>query len=244
MHRIFSKLHVASLACITFLLCGLALFLSTSKAQAVQTIPSQEETPNSFSPYGDNTIKSVEIIEEQTQTVCTSYTHKLTPLVAVPKLEVKDVRIAAGTPFAFSEIIVEASDAQGNNLADKVIVVDDGGFDATKPGIYAVTFMLTDKAGASVTKTASITVTEKPEYPDPDSNPRPNPDPNPSQTPTPDPTPGGNPAPVSQQNQHSKSQKKQALPKTIDASASLGALNLLEMVGIGLTVAGMHHKRN
>ncbi len=77
---------------------------------------------------------------------------------AAPELEVKGATIKAGEKLDLLSLVVSAADAEDGDLADKVEVADDGGFDNAKPGEYTVTFRVSDKDGASVTKTAVVKV--------------------------------------------------------------------------------------
>lgn len=77
---------------------------------------------------------------------------------AAPELEVKGATIKAGEKLDLLSLVISATDAEDGDLADKVEVADDGGFDNKKPGEYTVTFKVADKDGASVTKTALVKV--------------------------------------------------------------------------------------
>ena len=82
-----------------------------------------------------------------------------------PELEVKDATIKVGDELDLRTLIETAKDEEdGPNLIDKVLI-DKGNFDSKKVGKYKVTFTLTDSAGASVTKDATITVNPKDKAP-------------------------------------------------------------------------------
>lgn len=102
-----------------------------------------------------------------------------------PKIEVEDKTIEKGTALDLKELIISATDKEDGDLKSKVELIDDGGFDKNKVGKYTITFKVTDKDGASTTKKATVTVTEKDKpTPDPDDNkPKPNPDNNKPQAP-------------------------------------------------------------
>lgn len=82
-----------------------------------------------------------------------------------PELEVKDTTINVGDELDLRTLIETAMDEEdGPNLIDKVFI-DKGNFDSKKVGKYKVTFTLTDRDGASVTKEATITVKQKDKTP-------------------------------------------------------------------------------
>ncbi len=78
-----------------------------------------------------------------------------------PTLVVEDKTITAGEVLDLSTLIIKAEDKEdGPDLKDQV-TIDPGDFDNTKFGTYEVTYTLTDHDGATVTKTATITVNPK-----------------------------------------------------------------------------------
>lgn len=83
----------------------------------------------------------------------------------IPELEVKDATINAGDEIDLKTLIKKAYDKEdGDNLIDKV-VIHKGSFDSKKVGKYKITFTLTDRNGASVTKKATVTVNPKDDTP-------------------------------------------------------------------------------
>ncbi|MCF2705850.1 DUF5011 domain-containing protein [Arcanobacterium haemolyticum] len=83
---------------------------------------------------------------------------------AVPALEIVSdpASITAGTGFDLNSLVVKAEDKEDGDLTDKVAIADDGGFDATKPGVYTIAFSVTDSDGATTTATTTVTVVAKP----------------------------------------------------------------------------------
>lgn len=59
---------------------------------------------------------------------------------------------------------VTAADNQDGDLTKKVVIADDGGFDASKPGTYTITYRVTDSAGLTteVKRTVTVTATASP----------------------------------------------------------------------------------
>ena len=93
---------------------------------------------------------------------------------AAPELEVRGATIKTGEKLDLLSLVVSAVDAEDGDLADKVEVADDGGFDSAKPGEYTVTFRVSDKDGATITKTAVVKVvaeSAKPAEKDPAAKP-------------------------------------------------------------------------
>lgn len=83
----------------------------------------------------------------------------------IPELEVKDATINARDEIDLKTLIKKAYDKEdGDNLIDKV-VIHKGSFDSKKVGKYKITFTLTDRNGASVTKKATVTVNPKDDTP-------------------------------------------------------------------------------
>ncbi|MGF0055260.1 immunoglobulin-like domain-containing protein [Peptoniphilaceae bacterium SGI.097] len=113
-----------------------------------------------------------------TKKAVVTVTYGLVTMNEAPTLEVQDKTIKQGEALDFKSLVVSAQDKEDGDLIQAVKVIDDGGFDKDKVGKYTVTFKVTDKDGASVTKKATVTVIEKSEpTPNPDDNkPKPNPD--------------------------------------------------------------------
>ena len=78
-----------------------------------------------------------------------------------PVLKVRNKTITKGEKFDLMSLVKSAKDAEDGDLMDKVVILDDGGFDANKVGKYIITFKVSDKDGASMTKKASVIVAEK-----------------------------------------------------------------------------------
>ena len=122
-------------------------------------------------------------------TVYAIYDLNATVMNVAPTLTLQDKTITVGDSLDLNSLVVSATDPEDGDLKNEVKITNNGGFDNTKPGVYEVTFTLSDKGKASVTKTATVTVVKKP-------TPTPTPEPTPTPTPTPDPTPDPEPTPV------------------------------------------------
>ncbi|MDD7543051.1 MAG: InlB B-repeat-containing protein [Peptoniphilaceae bacterium] len=104
-------------------------------------------------------------------TVYAIYSMNAVTMNEAPTLEVQDKTIKQGEALDFKSLVVSAQDKEDGDLIQAVKVIDDGGFDKDTVGKYTVTFKVTDKDGASVTKKATITVIEKSKStPNPDDN--------------------------------------------------------------------------
>ncbi|MCR8969394.1 LPXTG cell wall anchor domain-containing protein [Facklamia sp. 7083-14-GEN3] len=91
---------------------------------------------------------------------------KWTPINEAPTLEVTDGSITQGDEtFKLESLIEKAQDTEDGNLIDEVVITDNDGFDRDIPGKYTATFTVTDKDGASITKTAVVTVKAKNDEP-------------------------------------------------------------------------------
>lgn len=75
-----------------------------------------------------------------------------------PTLKVKDAEILVGQPLDLRTLIVSANDPEDGNLKAKVTIDDDGGFDASKRGVYKVKYSVVDKAGNVDSKVATVKV--------------------------------------------------------------------------------------
>ena len=120
-----------------------------------------------------------------------------------PTLTLQNKTITEGDTLDLKSLVVSAADAEDHDLKDKVQVVNTSGFDTTKPGVYTVTFKVTDSGMASVTKSATVDVKKKqPPKPKPEPTPapiptpKPKPEPTPAPIPTPKPKPEPTPAPI------------------------------------------------
>lgn len=79
---------------------------------------------------------------------------------AAPELEVKGVTTKAGEKLDLLSLVVSAADAEDGDLADKVEIADNGGFNNQRVGEYKVVFRVSDKEGASIEKSAVVKVAE------------------------------------------------------------------------------------
>ena len=97
---------------------------------------------------------------------------------AVPEIQVADKKITAGDAFNPLKDVT-ATDLEEGDLTSKIEVIKNT-VDSTKVGVYTVTYRVTDKDGASVTKSITVTINEKPVVPTPapitPSKPTPTPD--------------------------------------------------------------------
>ena len=59
------------------------------------------------------------------------------------------------------DLIIKATDKEDGDLKDKVKILDDGGFNKDKVGVYKITFKVTDKEGLSGKKISTVKVVEK-----------------------------------------------------------------------------------
>ena len=147
-------------------------------------------------------------------TVYAIYTPAPAVLNAAPSLSVQDKTITEGDPLDLKSLVISATDKEDGDLKDAVRVKDNGGFDSAKAGTYTVTFVVTDKGGATTTKAATVTVKPKPK-------PEPAPAPTPYPLPVPEvPAPTPAPAPVPE---HKVPAPEAPAPKTPAAPAEAPA---------------------
>lgn len=78
-----------------------------------------------------------------------------------PELVVMDKEITVGENLDLKDLIIKATDKEDGDLKDKVKILDDGGFNKDKVGVYKITFKVTDKEGLSVKKISTVKVVEK-----------------------------------------------------------------------------------
>ncbi|MCI5826335.1 MAG: InlB B-repeat-containing protein [Arcanobacterium sp.] len=79
-----------------------------------------------------------------------------------PTLVLRDAQIVQDSQFDARSLIVSANDPEDGPLANETVkLVSNGGFDAHTPGKYTFTFTVTDSAGATIKKTAVVTVAQK-----------------------------------------------------------------------------------
>ncbi|WP_259342903.1 InlB B-repeat-containing protein, partial [Gardnerella vaginalis] len=121
-------------------------------------------------------------------TVYAIYDLNATVMNVAPTLTLQDKTITVGDSLDLNSLVVSATDPEDGDLKNEVKITNNGGFDNTKPGVYEVTFTLSDKGKASVAKTATVTVAKKP-TPSPVPTPTPTPMPEPDVTPEPEPIP-------------------------------------------------------
>ena len=81
------------------------------------------------------------------------------PMNAAPVIQATDKTIEVGDEFN-PRADVTATDAEDGNLTDKIEILKNT-VDPSKPGVYEVTYKVTDSKGASCTKTIKVTVKEK-----------------------------------------------------------------------------------
>ena len=82
-----------------------------------------------------------------------------TPINAVPSIHAEDKILTIGDAFDVMAG-VSAQDAEDGDLSAAIEVVKNT-VDLAKPGVYEVTYRVTDRAGAFATKTITVTVQEK-----------------------------------------------------------------------------------
>jgi len=78
-----------------------------------------------------------------------------------PELVVMDKEITVGENLDLKDLIIKATDKEDGDLKDKVKILDDGGFNKDKVGVYKITFKVTDKEGLSGKKISTVKVVEK-----------------------------------------------------------------------------------
>ena len=74
---------------------------------------------------------------------------------AAPELSLKDMTITVGEPFEPADMVVSSSGT--------AVPSPDNTYDPNTPGTYDLSFTVTDEKGATVTRTAKLTVKPKPE---------------------------------------------------------------------------------
>ena len=93
------------------------------------------------------------------KTIKVTVNPKMEPLNAAPIIEAEDKTLTVGDTFD-PMADVTATDAEDGNLTDKIEILNNE-VDTTKPGKYEVTYKVTDRKGASYTKTITVTVNPK-----------------------------------------------------------------------------------
>ncbi len=95
----------------------------------------------------------------RTMTITVTVNPKIEPLNEAPTIDVTDKEITVGDKFDPKEGVT-AKDKEDGNLTDKIEILKNT-VDPSKPGVYEVTYKVTDSKGASCTKTIKVTVKEK-----------------------------------------------------------------------------------
>lgn len=90
------------------------------------------------------------------------------PMNAAPVINATDKTLTVGDTFD-PKADVTATDEEDGNLTDKIEILKNT-VDPSKPGVYEVTYKVTDSKGASCTKTIKVTVKEKAPAPSKDNN--------------------------------------------------------------------------
>ncbi len=104
----------------------------------------------------------------RTKTITVTVNPKIEPLNEAPTIDVTDKEITVGDKFDPKEGVT-AKDKEDGNLTDKIEILKNT-VDPSKPGVYEVTYKVTDSKGASCTKTIKVTVKEKAPAPSKDKN--------------------------------------------------------------------------
>lgn len=104
----------------------------------------------------------------RTKTITVTVNPKIEPLNEAPTIDVTDKEITVGDKFDPKEGVT-AKDKEDGNLTDKIEILKNT-VDPSKPGVYEVTYKVTDSKGASCTKTIKVTVKEKTPAPSKDNN--------------------------------------------------------------------------
>ena len=95
----------------------------------------------------------------RTKTITVTVNPKMEPINEAPTIDVTDKEITVGDKFDPKDGVT-AKDKEDGNLTDKIEILKNT-VDPSKPGVYEVTYKVTDSKGASCTKTIKVTVKEK-----------------------------------------------------------------------------------
>ena len=95
----------------------------------------------------------------RTKTITVTVNPKMEPLNEAPTIDVTDKEITVGDKFDPKDGVT-AKDKEDGNLTDKIEILKNT-VDPSKPGVYEVTYKVTDSKGASCTKTIKVTVKQK-----------------------------------------------------------------------------------
>ena len=80
----------------------------------------------------------------------------------LPVITVQNKTITEGDSLDLNSLVLSVSDIEDNSIATKVKRISDGGFNNNVPGVYTITFSVTDNGGATATAVATVTVNKKP----------------------------------------------------------------------------------
>ena len=95
----------------------------------------------------------------RTKTITVTVNPKIETLNEAPTIDVTDKEITVGDKFDPKDGVT-AKDKEDGNLTDKIEILKNT-VNPSKPGVYEVTYKVTDSKGASCTKTIKVTVKEK-----------------------------------------------------------------------------------
>ena len=143
----------------------------------------------------------------RTKTITVTVNPKIEPLNEAPTIDVTDKEITVGDKFDPKEGVT-AKDTEDGDLTDKIEILKNT-VDSSKPGVYEVTYKVTDSKGASCTKTIKVTVKEKAPAPSKDNDKKPT---------------------------TNKDKTTVVTPKTGDSTNVTGVIALLAVSGIALLV--------
>ena len=104
----------------------------------------------------------------RTKIITVTVNPKMETLNEAPTIDVTDKEITVGDKFDPKDGVT-AKDKEDGNLTDKIEILKNT-VDPSKPGVYEVTYKVTDSKGASCTKTIKVTVKEKAPAPSKDNN--------------------------------------------------------------------------
>ena len=104
----------------------------------------------------------------RTKIITVTVNPKMETLNEAPTIDVTDKEITVGDKFGPKDGVT-AKDKEDGNLTDKIEILKNT-VDPSKPGVYEVTYKVTDSKGASCTKTIKVTVKEKAPAPSKDNN--------------------------------------------------------------------------
>ena len=104
----------------------------------------------------------------RTKTITVTVNPKIEPLNEAPTIDVTDKEITVGDKFDPKDGVT-AKDKEDGNLTDKIEILKNI-VNPSKPGVYEVTYKVTDSKGASCTKTIKVTVKETAPAPSKDNN--------------------------------------------------------------------------